>query len=50
MILQFITYILMKFYIIGMIVAQVPWTTPAIISGFLMTGSDWKVTYGKQLN
>ena len=42
MILQFITYFLMKFHIIGMIVAQVPWTTPTIISGFLMTGGDWK--------
>ena len=42
MILQFITYFLMKFHIIGMIVAQVPWTTPTIISGFLMTGGDWR--------
>ncbi|GAB5055991.1 hypothetical protein COSHB9_03780 [Companilactobacillus alimentarius] len=25
-----------------MIVAQVPWTTPTIISGFLMTGGDWR--------
>ncbi|KJY57801.1 PTS sugar transporter subunit IIC [Lactobacillus melliventris] len=42
MILQFITYFLMRFHIIGMIVAQVPWTTPTIISGFLMTGGDWR--------
>lgn len=42
MILQFITYFLMKLHIIGMIVAQVPWTTPTIISGFLMTGGDWR--------
>ena len=42
MILQFITYFLMKFHIIGMIVAQVPWTSPTIISFFIMTGGDWK--------
>jgi len=42
MVLQFITYYLMKFGIIGMIVAQVPWTTPAVVSGFLMTGGDWR--------
>lgn len=41
MVLIFITYYLMKLHIIDMIVAQVPWTTPAIINGFLMTGGDW---------
>lgn len=42
MVLIFITFYLMKFGIISMIVAQVPWTTPTIISGFLMTGGDWR--------
>lgn len=42
MVLEFITYFLMKFHVIGMIVAQVPWTTPTVISGFLMTGGDWR--------
>lgn len=27
-----------------MIVAQVPWTTPTVISGFLMTGGDWRAS------
>ncbi|MCT3294872.1 PTS sugar transporter subunit IIC [Lactiplantibacillus pentosus] len=44
MVLEFITYYLMKFGVIGMIVAQVPWTTPTIISGFLMTGGDWRAS------
>ena len=42
MVLIFITYYLMKYHIIGMIVAQVPWTTPVIVNGFLMTGGDWR--------
>ncbi|CAJ1176505.1 PTS sugar transporter subunit IIC [Companilactobacillus paralimentarius] len=44
MVLEFITYYLMKFGVIGMIVAQVPWTTPTVISGFLMTGGDWRAS------
>ena len=42
MILILITYYLMKYHVIGMIVAQVPWTTPTIVNGFLMTGGDWR--------
>jgi len=42
MILQLITWYLMKFDIIGHIVAQVPWPTPVPFLGFLMTGGDWR--------
>ena len=42
MILQGITYFLMKAGLIGMVVAQVPWTTPTLINGFLITGGDWR--------
>ena len=40
--LQGITYILMQYNIIGRVVASAPWTTPPIISGFLITGGDWR--------
>ncbi|OOM74944.1 lichenan permease IIC component [Clostridium puniceum] len=42
LVLQGITYYLMKFNIIGRVIAQVPWTTPPVISGFLITGGDWR--------
>ncbi|WP_263849630.1 PTS transporter subunit EIIC [Lacticaseibacillus camelliae] len=42
MILEAITWYLMKFGIIGHIVAQVPWCTPVPFLGFLMTGGDWR--------
>lgn len=42
MILQGVTYFLMKFGIIGMVIAQVPWTTPSILNGYLITGGDWR--------
>lgn len=41
-ILQAITYYLMQTHVIGMVVAQVPWTTPTILNGFLITGGDWR--------
>lgn len=42
MLLQGITYFLMKEHIIGMCIAQVPWTTPIFINGYLITGGDWR--------
>lgn len=42
MILQGITYFFMKFGIIGMVIAQVPWTTPIMLNGYLITGGDWR--------
>lgn len=42
LILQGVTYFLMKFRIIGPIIAAAPWTTPPVIAGFLITGGDWK--------
>lgn len=42
MILVSITYFLMSFGIIGKPIVSVPWTTPPIISGFLVTGGDWR--------
>jgi len=42
MVLQGITYFLMKAHIIGMVIAQVPWTTPIFINGYLITGGDWR--------
>ncbi|QIZ06455.1 PTS sugar transporter subunit IIC [Priestia megaterium] len=41
-ILLTITYFLMSFGIIGKPIVSVPWTTPPIISGFLVTGGDWR--------
>ncbi|ETY72945.1 PTS sugar transporter subunit IIC [Lactiplantibacillus fabifermentans] len=41
-ILQTMTYYLMNAHLIGMVVAQVPWTTPTILNGFLVTGGDWR--------
>lgn len=40
--LQGITYLLMQYDLIGRVVASAPWTTPPIISGFLITGGDWR--------
>lgn len=37
-----LTYIVMAFNVIGKPVAAIPWTTPPILSGFLVTGGDWK--------
>jgi len=42
MLLQGLTYVLMQAHVIGMVVAQVPWTTPTILNGFLVTGGDWR--------
>lgn len=42
MLLQGVTYYLMQAHLIGMVIAQVPWTTPTILSGFLITGGDWR--------
>lgn len=42
MILITITYFLMSFGIIGKPIVSVPWTTPPIFSGFLVTGGDWR--------
>lgn len=42
MILQGISYFLIKFGIIHMVIANVPWTTPIFLNGFLITGGDWK--------
>lgn len=36
------TYVLMAANIIGRPVASVPWTMPAIIGPYLITGGDWK--------
>jgi len=42
MVLQGVTYFLMKAHMIGMVIAQVPWTTPIFINGYLITGGDWR--------
>lgn len=42
LILIAITYFLMDAGIIGHVVAQIPWTTPPILAGFLVTGGDWR--------
>ncbi|MFV0560934.1 MAG: PTS sugar transporter subunit IIC [Enterococcus sp.] len=42
MILVGISYILMDLGIIGRVIATVPWTTPPVISGLLLTGGDWR--------
>ena len=36
------TYILMFFDIIGRPVANIPWTTPPLLSHYLVTGGDWR--------
>lgn len=36
------TYILMFFNIIGRPVASIPWTTPPLLSHYLVTGGDWR--------
>lgn len=36
------TYLLMHFNIIGRPVVQIPWTTPPIMSHYLVTGGDWR--------
>lgn len=36
------TYILMYFNLIGRPVAQIPWTTPPLMSHYLVTGGDWR--------
>lgn len=42
LVLQGISYFLFKFHVIHMIIASVPWTTPTLLNGFLITGGDWK--------
>lgn len=39
-----ISYFLMYFNIIGRVCVAVPWTCPPIISGFLLTGGDWRAS------
>ncbi|MCP4180386.1 MAG: PTS sugar transporter subunit IIC [bacterium] len=36
------TYLLMSYNVIGRPVVMVPWTTPPIISQYLVTGGDWR--------
>jgi len=36
------TYIVMYFNLIGRPVAQIPWTTPPLLSHYLVTGGDWR--------
>lgn len=36
------TYILMFFNVIGRPVVQIPWTTPPLMSHYLVTGGDWR--------
>ncbi|HJO92400.1 MAG TPA: PTS transporter subunit EIIC [Victivallales bacterium] len=36
------TYLLMFYHVIGRPVVMVPWTTPPIISQYLVTGGDWR--------
>ncbi|MDN6029476.1 MAG: PTS transporter subunit EIIC [Lactococcus plantarum] len=40
--LQVITWFLMKYNLIGKVVTSIPWTTPPVLSGFLVTGGDWR--------
>lgn len=42
LVLQAISYFLFKFHILHMIIASVPWTTPTLLNGFLITSGDWK--------
>ena len=42
MVLQGISYFLIKYGVIGMVIAQVPWTTPTMVNGYLITGGDWR--------
>ena len=42
MILQGISYFLIKFGLLHMVIANVPWTTPIFLNGFLITGGDWR--------
>lgn len=42
LLLQIITWFLMQFDLIGRVVTTIPWTTPPILSGFLVTGGDWR--------
>jgi len=37
-----LTYLVMALNIIGRPVAAIPWTTPPVLSGFLVTGGDWR--------
>ncbi len=37
-----ISYLAMSVGLVGRTVAIIPWATPPIISGFLVTGGDWK--------
>lgn len=41
-ILTVITYLSMRFGIVPRTVALVPWSTPPILSGFLVTGGNWR--------
>ncbi|WP_318764779.1 PTS sugar transporter subunit IIC [Lactiplantibacillus carotarum] len=42
MLLQGLTYLLMQAHFVSPVIAQVPWTTPTILNGFLITGGDWR--------
>lgn len=41
-IITILSYLALSLNIVGRTVAIVPWATPPIISGFLVTGGDWK--------
>ena len=42
LVLTALSYMLMYFNIIGKPVLNIPWTTPPIISHYLITGGDWR--------
>jgi len=42
MIVAAVSYLAMASGLVGRTVAIVPWATPPIVSGFLVTGGDWK--------
>lgn len=41
-IVAIVSYLAMSLNIVGRTVAVIPWATPPIISGFLVTGGDWR--------
>lgn len=41
-IVNVVSYLAMSLNIVGRTVAIVPWATPPIISGFIVTGGDWR--------
>lgn len=45
-----ISYLAMSWDMVGRTVAIVPWATPPIISGFLVTGGDWRACVLQVIN